>query len=202
MLEDDIAPTAAWREFRPDVGRGASAHRVSLWPAVTAGLLIWSCLAAGCSPALDWREVRTEGGGLTAWLPCKPDRRVRELPLEGAPLRFELLSCTADNSTWGIASAAVDDGAIGGALRALRAARLRNLDGRELSVQPLELKGVAPRPEMSRFAVAGRRPDGSEVVEHAVVFAHGGRVFHAAVLGGSPSAQALETFFDNLRPAP
>lgn len=202
MLEEDIQPTAAWCERRPDVSRGASAHRVRLWPAVTAGVLIWSCLAVGCSPALDWREVRTEGGGLTAWLPCKPDRRVRELSLEGAPLKFELLSCTAGDSTWGIASAAMDDGATDSALRALRAARLRNLDGRELSVQPLELKGVVPRPEAGRFTVAGRRPDGSAVTEHAAVFAHNGRVFHAAVLGGAPSAQALETFFDNLKPAP
>jgi hypothetical protein len=201
MLED-VPPSTAERELRPDGSRGASAHRVMSWPAVAAGLLVSAWLAVGCSPALDWREVRTEGGRLTAWLPCKPDRRVRELSLEGAPLKFELLSCTAGDSTWGIASAAVDDGAAGSTLRALRAARLRNLDGRELSAQPLELKGVVPRPEAGRFTVAGRRPDGGEVVERAAVFAHGGRVFHAAVLGGAPSAQALETFFDNLKPAP
>lgn len=201
MLENLLTPTTG-RDLRPDVRGSASARLATVWPAVAAWLLVSSWLVVGCSPALDWREVRTEGGGFTAWLPCKPDRRVRELSLEGAPLKFELLSCTAGDSTWGIASAAVDDGATGSALRALRAARLRNLDGRELSAQPLELKGVVPRPEAGRFTVAGRRPDGSEVIEHAAVFAHGGRVFHAAVLGGAPSAQALETFFDNLKPAP
>lgn len=202
MLEDDIPTSNDMRERVADTSRGMSAHRFRFWLAAAVGVLLASWLAVGCSPALDWREVRTEGGVLSAWLPCKPDRRARELSLEAAPLKFELLSCTAGDSTWGIASAAVDVGATGAALHALRAARLRNLDGRELSAQPFELKGVAPRPEASRFTVAGRRPDGSEVIEHAAVFAHGGRVFHAAVLGGAPSAQALETFFDNLRPAP
>jgi hypothetical protein len=199
----DNLPTSAMEcEVRPDMRRSANARFATVWPVVVVWLLVSAGLVLGCSPVLDWREVRIEGGALTAWLPCKPDRRVRELSLEGAPLKFELLSCTAGDSTWGIASAAVDEGATGGALRALRAARLRNLDGRELSAQPFELKRVAPRPEASRFAVAGRRPDGSEVIERAAVFAHGGRVFHAAVLGGAPSAQALETFFDNLKPSP
>ena len=90
----------------------------------------------------------------------------------------------------------------GAALKALRAARPRNLDGRETEAAPAALPGMAPRSEALRFTVVGKRPDGIEVVERAVVFAHGGRVFHAAALGGHPTPQALETFFENLRPRP
>ena len=68
--------------------RGASL--VSLLAAV-AGLLF-----SACSPTLDWREVRPEGGYLTVLLPCKPERLSRDLVLgEGPPRRIELLACTA-----------------------------------------------------------------------------------------------------------
>lgn len=142
-----------------------------------------------------------------AWLPCKPERLTRQMPLgfsgEGAARPVEMLACTALGTTWGITSAPLpDDAAVGAALQALRAARPRNLGGREIEAAPAALPGVAPRPEAVRFTVVGKRPDGDEVVERAVVFAHGGRVFHAAALGGSPAPQALETFFENLRPRP
>lgn len=166
-----------------------------------AGLLALAStvMMSACSAALDWREVRPEGDALKAWLPCKPERQVRALSLGGRPLSFELLSCTAGDTTWGIASAAVDgEDATRDTLRALRAAQLLNLDGREVSAQPLAVKGAATGPEAVRFKVVGRRPDGSELIEHAVVFAHGGRVFHVAAVGGMPSAQALEMLFDQL----
>lgn len=161
-------------------------------------------LVVGCSPTLDWREVRPEGGALTAWLPCKPERLARDLMLgEGPARRVELLSCSAGGTTWGITSAAVaDEAATRSALQALRAARLRNLEGRELESAPLPLPGLRQPTEALRFTVAGRRPDGSEIIERAALFSHGGRVFHAAALGGSPSPQALETFFENLKPLP
>ncbi len=163
--------------------------------------LLALAFASACAPALDWREVRPEGAVLVAWLPCKPERHVRRMALGAAPVDVELLACSADGSTWGLASAAVaDPREQAAALQALRAARTSNLDGSESGVAPLALPGIAPGPQALRFTVTGRRPDGTPVVEHAAVFAHGGRVFHAAVLGGAPSSQALETFFDNLKP--
>ena len=176
--------------------RGASL--VSLFAAV-AGLLF-----SACSPTLDWREVRPEGGYLTVLLPCKPERLSRDLVLgEGPPRRIELLACTAGGTTWGITSAVVEgDADRQAALRALRAARLRNLEGRELELAPLRMPGIAPDPDALRLTVVGRHPDGSEIVERAALFAHGGRVFHAAVLGGEPTAMALETFFEGLKAQP
>ena len=35
---------------------------------------------AGCSPALDWREVRLEAAPLKTMLPCKPERESRFVP--------------------------------------------------------------------------------------------------------------------------
>lgn len=154
---------------------------------------------AACSPALDWREVRPAGDTLVALLPCKPERRVRELPLAGSPVAVEVLACTADGTTWGLTSADVGDASrVAPALAALREARARNLGGREAAVRPQPIKGL-PQPGL-RFAVQGVRPDGEAVVEESLLFAQGTRVFHAAALGGRPPAAALETFFDNLAP--
>lgn len=160
-------------------------------------------LVGACAPGLDWREVRPAGAVLTAWLPCKPERREREVVLAGATVPLELLACSAEGTTWGIASTPwADAQRVDVALDALRAARVQALDGRETARTPLVLRGIAPRAGAARFTVEGRRPDGVPVIEHAVVFSHGGRVFHAAALGGAPSPQSLDTFFDNLVPRP
>lgn len=35
---------------------------------------------AGCSPALDWREVRLQAAPLKIVMPCKPERESRFMP--------------------------------------------------------------------------------------------------------------------------
>lgn len=160
-------------------------------------------LAAGCSPALDWREARPESAGLVALFPCKPERLTREVALAEARVAMQVLACAADGSTWGVSTAdMVDPRQVGPALAALRAARTQNLGGTESELRPAQVPGMTPQPAAVRFVVSGRRPDGSAIVEHAAVFARGTRVFHAAVLGGQPAAQALETFFGGLTLAP
>jgi hypothetical protein len=163
------------------------------------GLLCGIALLAACSPALDWREVRPGGSELVALLPCKPERAMRALELAGAPVQFELLACNAEGTTWAVGSADVGDAArVPAALEALRAARIANLVGRETASAPFQPRGSAPLAGAKRFTVEGRRPDGAAVVEHSVVFAQGTRVFHAAALGASPQAPAVDSFFEGL----
>lgn len=158
---------------------------------------------AACAPALDWREARSGGDTLTALLPCKPERRSRSVPLAGAPVLLEQLSCHADGTVWAVTTADVGDPArVGAALEALRAARVLNLQGRETAVRPARVAGMTPQPLALRYSVDGRRPDGSALREESLQFARGTRVFHAAALGGAPSADALETFFDGLKLRP
>ncbi len=166
---------------------------------------ILSCVAAcgaalaACAPALDWREVRSSGDALVALLPCKPERRTRQVPLAGPPVALEQLSCHADGTTWALSSADVGDAArVAPALEALRAARARNLDGRETQARPAQVAGMTPQPLALRLRVDGRRPDGSALREESLQFARGTRVFQVAALGGTPSADALETFFGSL----
>ncbi|WP_428421659.1 hypothetical protein [Methylibium sp.] len=168
--------------------------------ASVASLLI---LAAACAPALDWREVRPDGGGLVALFPCKPERLTRQLALAGATVQMQVLACTAEGTTWGLSTADMaDPGIVGTALAELRVSRVRNLDGAETASQAAQIAGMTPQPRAVRFSVAGRKPDGTPIADQSVLFALGTRVFHAAALGGQPSAQTLETFFGGLKVQP
>lgn len=165
------------------------------------------CLALGlvgaCSPALDWREVRPEKASLLAMFPCKPQRQVRQLQLAGGDAAVQLLGCQADGITWGLSTADLGDAdRVSAALAELRSARVRNLSGLEEGMERLRLEGMAPADQALRFQVSGQRPDGTPLAEHSLVFSHGTRVYHAAVLGGAPTAEALEAFFGGLRLQP
>jgi hypothetical protein len=156
--------------------------------------------AAACSPALDWREVRTDDGAVQAMLPCRPDRQVRTVVLAGQSVRLALAACGAGGQTWGIASADVGDPArVTEALDELRRTAAANLGasgGRPLA---LEVRGATPNARSARFALAGRLPDGAAVEEQFAVFAFGTRVFQATVLGAQLPADGVETFFGSLR---
>lgn len=178
-----------------------SARAVRAVRGVTCACVALAALA-GCTPALNWREVRPEGTELVALLPCKPDRQTRSVTLAGAAVSMQVLGCNAGGTTWGVATADMGDAArVEDALAGLRAARARNLDGREGEARPATVAGLGPDQRALRLVVDGRRPDGTPVREHALLFAQGTRVFHAAALGGEPSAEALEAFFDGMKAA-
>lgn len=155
---------------------------------------------SACAPTLDWREVRPERSALVVLMPCKPEKAERPVELAGTTVPVALLACRAGDTLWGVTTAELRDPArVGAALAQLRQARARNLDGRELSHEPAVVKGMTPQPEAQRFVVSGRDPEGREVTERGLVFAHGTRVFQLAALGGAPGEEALESFFAQLR---
>ena len=169
------------------------------WP--HAGVLCAAAVAA-CAPALNWREVRTEGAALSAWLPCKPEVRTRVIPLAGVPASVQVLGCTVEGSTWGVTSADVGDATlVAPVLVEWRKARSANLAGQEVAASAAAVPGMTAASDAVRLQIAGQRPDGVAVTEHALLFAVGTRVFHAAVIGGAPGRDALDTFFGNLKPA-
>ncbi len=70
----------------------------------SVALMLLGVLAA-CSPALNWREVRSDGAPALALMPCKPERATRDVPLLGpaAPqLSLNMTSCEADGSTYAL----------------------------------------------------------------------------------------------------
>ncbi|MFM9882396.1 MAG: hypothetical protein ACKVQT_05165 [Burkholderiales bacterium] len=58
-------------------------------------------LAAGCYPALDWREVSAADGGFAALLPGKPRRETREVRIGTHVFQMTMLSVRVDPFLFG-----------------------------------------------------------------------------------------------------
>jgi hypothetical protein len=157
-------------------------------------------LGAACSPALDWREVRPEGSGASAWFPCRPASHARGVTLAGQQVHLTLLACSAGGSTWALAHAELHDAVrVGQALLDLRAAAVSNLGAEGVRPIPGRVEGETPNASAGRFEFVGERPGGGRMREQIAVFARGTRVFQATALGSRLDDRALEVFFDGLR---
>ena len=166
----------------------------------SCALAALALLAAACSPALDWREVRPEGSGATLLMPCKPNSMVRNVRLAGDPVALTLSACSAGGQTWAIASADVGDPArVTAALNELEAAARTNLAGGPAQTLTLAVAGATPNPASRRVQFSGQLGDGTAVQEQVAVFVRGTRVFQATVLGPQLPAEGVETFFGSLR---
>lgn len=164
--------------------------------------LAWVPLA-GCSPTLDWREVRPAESQLVLLFPCKPSAQARPVPLAGQPVRLTLHACSAGGQTWGLVFADVADPArIAPALADLVASATSNIAGAATPRAPFRVRGATPNPGSQRLLLQGKLPDGRVVSMQVAVFTHGTRVFQATVLGEQLSAEAVDTFFDGLRIQP
>lgn len=166
-----------------------------------AGLAGAAALAA-CSPAHDWREVRSADGAVQALFPCRPQLHERRLALAGATVKLSLQACDSGGQTWGLASAdLVDPSRLAPALDELAAAAAANLAATPRS-SPLQVPGATPHPGSRRVALDGRRPDGERAQMRVAVFVHGTRVYQASVLGPRLPEEPVDTFLGSLRVLP
>lgn len=79
--------------------------------AINLVVFIVATAAIGCTPAFNWRDVSFDGQPVTALLPCKPDRGVREVPLAGVPRTMTMAGCEAGGATFTVAVVRVDNSA-------------------------------------------------------------------------------------------
>ena len=174
----------------------ARCWRVGLGVPVAAA---WLVVAAGCSPALDWRQVRPEGWGLVASWPCRPTSQTRQVPLAGPAVALELTACSADGHTFALASADMNDPArVEPALKALADAARANVEGRVETERPASVPGMTPNARARAWQLQGRLPDGQAVREQVLVFAHGLRVFQASVVGPLAGEAQVKPFFESI----
>jgi hypothetical protein len=157
----------------------------------------------GCSPALDWREIRPADGVAAALLPCRPAQQSRRVRLADAEVTMTIWSCRAGDVTWAITAADVADPArVGPALAERRAAAQANIGAGAATPLPLDVPGATPNPSAGRIGIAGTRPDGRPVHEQLALFAKGTHVFQATCLGEALPAEAVDAFFAGLRAPP
>ena len=166
-----------------------------------AGLVALAMMA--CSPALDWREVRSPDSGAVAWFPCKPDRFARKVTLAGTTVSMVLVSCSAGGVTYALSQADLPDPTrVAAALAELRAAAAGNIGGDASLIGTLSVPGTTPHPAAQRWRIEGRRADGTPLHEQAGFFARGSRVYQATMVGASIDPDAADTFFTGLKLAP
>lgn len=152
---------------------------------------------------MDWRQVRPEGLTVEASFPCRPASHARSVRLAGASVTMTLHACATGGQTFGLAAAEVSDArGVDAALTELAKAAVRNIAASVSANAPAEVPGMTPQVAARRLALAGRLPDGREVVEHAVFFAHGLRVYQATLVGAAPPGPVVDMFFAGLRVRP
>lgn len=155
---------------------------------------------AGCSPALDWRELRLEAAPLKIMMPCKPEQGSRQVVMAGRPVALDALACEAGGSTFAVLSADIGGPASADdSLRQWQAASLATMRGRTVRESRFVPSGALDLPGSVQVVASGQRADGKPVEAQAAYFARGNHVFQAAVYSERLEAQATEPFFAGLR---
>ncbi|MBC7718012.1 MAG: hypothetical protein H7143_13865 [Pseudorhodobacter sp.] len=155
---------------------------------------------AACSPTLNWRDVRPADSGASALFPCKPDRFTRSFVLGGEKLQMVLNSCAAGDVTYALSHAKLAVATrVNPVLEAMQSAAAGNLGGTATLVSALVVPGMAPHPITQRWAVQGKRADGTALYQQFGVFTRGLHVYQATVVGHSLDPVAADTFFGSLQ---
>jgi hypothetical protein len=194
MRRDNLAMVM----FPFDSSQSPCSGRAGTW-----GLCGVLAAMVACSPALDWRDLKPVGTGLSAQMPCRASTHSRPVVLASRTQTLNLLSCSAADSTWGLSWTEVaDPQTLGDILVAMRQASLANIGARETSLTAYAVPGASTHLQSGRFKSEGRRPDGSVVMQDVVLFTRGLTVFQATVLTTKPQAGAADEFFGALRFSP
>ncbi len=167
-------------------------------------------VAAGCSPAYNWRELRPDGASLLALFPCKPDEAERAVPLSRAMAStLHMYSCNAGDQTYALAWASLPEGADAkAALEAWAQASSKSLhaeavdgQGREDSAAGWSFE-LASASTVQTMQTKGRDHLGADIQAQVAYFAMGTKVYQAAVYGKELPDKAVEPFFSGLKLLP
>jgi hypothetical protein len=165
-----------------------------------AGLCGLVAVLIGCSPSLNWRDVRAAPSPLSLRLPCKPDQGSRTVPFAGRDTPLHLVGCDAAGITFAAAHAEVAaDADVQAVLRQWMTLTLSHVKAQGVQEQPAR---VANASLALRVRASGRRADGSPVHTEALYFAQGRRVYQAVMYAPADTREAREaadTFLSSLK---
>jgi hypothetical protein len=161
----------------------------------------------GCSPSLNWREVRLEGPNLVAMFPCRPVAQTRDLQLAGRALSPKLDACESAGSTFAVMAVDVKDPAVVDevlqALRDTSFAKLAASAGASSAQTGWRVAGMTPQPAAGRWSLTRPGSGQAAVRMDTAVFARGTWVIQVSVIGPVAVAEgAVEPFFEGLAFAP
>ncbi|TWC76727.1 hypothetical protein FBX98_102256 [Burkholderia sp. SJZ115] len=189
-------------------GRAEGARRLAL--SIAAGLVLG--IAAGCTPALDWRTLHSDAG-YSIDLPAKPTLDARPVEIGGASMDMRMQAAHVEGAVFAVGTVSLPDARPAtqrAVLDALRAGLSRNLRAqaaeREVAV-PLAAGGSTPGIELrlsgepagaSGHAGASGAAAGKTVVARLV--ARGAHVYQAVAIADAPlPAEALDQFLGSFK---
>ncbi|URV24563.1 hypothetical protein [Burkholderia gladioli] len=194
-------------------GRAAGARRLAL--SIAAALALG--IAAGCTPALDWRTLHSEAG-YSIDLPAKPTLDARPVEIGGASMDMRMQAAHVEGAVFAVGTVILPDARPAtqrAVLDALRAGLSRNLRAqaveREVAV-PLAAGGSTPGIELrlsgepagasghgaSDHAGASGAAAGKTVVARLV--ARGAHVYQAVAIADAPlPPEALDQFLGSFK---
>jgi hypothetical protein len=73
---------------------------------------------SACTPSFNWRDVSFDQAGVSALLPCKPDRGTRPVQLAGQQVHMNMMGCEAGGAMFTVAMVQVPLAASASALAA------------------------------------------------------------------------------------
>ena len=143
-------------------------------------LLLGLCAGlTGCSPALNWREVRHASAPVQVLMPCKPDVAQRNITLHDQATVLHMQACSAQGMDFSFAALPLPQGWLpSAAIQAWQQASLASW-------------GASPEAVQSRKVAAKLAADGAFTMHlavngptrqvHSLWFAHEGWVYQTAV---------------------
>ncbi len=135
-------------------------------------MVVTCAMVAGCTPAFNWRDVSFEQGGVTALLPCKPDRGTRAVQLAGQAAQMSMAGCESGGAMFTVSIVEVP---AGGAIQA-----------------------VADELKAGSKATHSRQLSHGRYIAQAAIY---GQPAQGSDGPGAFSSQAVETFLSNLKMA-
>lgn len=195
-------PRSPSRSARPTLA--LPSRPVLRLPASALRALVCASLAAGCSPAYNWRTVTDAGEGYTIELPAKPTIDERGVDIAGATLPMHVRAARTQGAVFAIAAIDLprDDAPLREAVAdALRSALARNVGASpvEHAIQvPLDGGAAVPGAELIVTGKAGQSRDQRTI--HAWIVGRGRHVYQAAIVSEhTPPQEQVEQFFGSLK---
>lgn len=184
-----------------------------------SALMVIGILLFGCSPTLNWREVRFESADgsntLIALLPCKPDSAIRQQDVGGENVDLSMMGCETGGATYTLARINLANPVLATkVLAAWQAATLANVRASQPVPQPhgappaqsISIRGASVWPPAMQMTVQGQSRH-VQVAWFAKQSTTGVVLYQAALYaplaGSEPSSTsagdaAASTFFESL----
>lgn len=153
-----------------------------------------------CSPSLNWRQVRSDLGGVSMLLPCKPDRARKSVPLGGQPVPLAMVGCEAGGATFALSAVDIGDASRAAPVLAQwQSLSLAHMQAGAPQQSPIKITGASQVPAPVRVVAQGQQAGGTPVQGQAVYFARGSLLFQAVIYAPRISEDAADTFFASLK---